>query len=112
MQCPACKKTLLTRSARLCLFCGEKLPEDMLLPLSEVQREEQRSADAVKRVVGAYEKREAEMVERARYTTPSGVLFSKQFDGVDQQLGEKLFPEVGADEWALHEFSRTLKVAR
>src|SRR6478609_8617239 len=82
----------------------------MLLPLSEVQREEQRSADAVKRVVVAYEKREAEMVERARYTTPAGVLFSKQFDGVDQQLGEMLFPEVGADEWALHEFSRTLKL--
>jgi len=103
-QCPACEKTLLTRSARLCLFCGEKLPEDLLLPPSEVQREEQQSLDTVKRVIGAYEERKVEIVERSRHITHAGVLF-------DDQIREILFPaEAGGNQWALHEFSRTLKL--
>jgi hypothetical protein len=71
-QCPACKKTLLTQSARLCLFCGAKLPEDMLIPLSEIQQEEQQSREKMKRVNDAFEKREAAMVERSRHFTHAG----------------------------------------
>jgi hypothetical protein len=108
--CPACKKVLLTRSARLCLFCGEKLPEDLLVPLSEVQREEQRSQEKTKRVNDAFEQREAAMLERSRHLTPTGALFGSQFKRVDEQFGEMLFPEVDSDAWALHEFSRTLKL--
>src|SRR6516225_1279944 len=88
VQCPACKKTLLTRSARLCLFCGEQLPEDLLLPLSEVQREEQRSQETGKRVNVAYEQREAAMVQRASHLTHAGVLFGGQLKRVDEQFGE------------------------
>ena len=46
------------------MFCGEKLAEHLLLPLAEVHREEQQSRDAVKRVLGAYGAREAEIIER------------------------------------------------
>ncbi len=109
-QCPACKKPLVTRSARLCVFCGEKLPEDLLLPVSEVQRQEQRSLDAVKRVIGAYEQREAAIAERTRHFTHSGALFGKQFTRLDEQLGDMVFPELGSDQWALHEFRRTLRL--
>ena len=109
-QCPVCKKLLVTRSARLCVFCGEKLPENLLLPVSEVQREEQRSLDTVKRVIGAYEKRDAEIAERASHLTHSGALFGKQFKRIDEQLGEMLFPDVGCEKWVLHEFRRTLKL--
>jgi hypothetical protein len=109
--CPACSKPLLTRSARLCLFCGEKLPEDLLLPLSEIQREEQRSQEAGKRVNEAFEQREAVRIERTRHLTPAGALFGSQFKRVDEQFGEVLFPEVDSEAWALHELSRTLKLS-
>src|SRR5215472_13805696 len=102
-QCPGCQKTLVTRSARLCLFCGEKLPEHLLLPISEVQREEQQTLDTVKHVLGAYEEREKEIVERSRHITHAGVFF-------DDKLQEAFFPEIEADKWALHEFRRTLKL--
>ena len=101
--CPACKRRLLTRSARLCSFCGEKLPERLLLPLAEVHRQEQQSLDTVERVIAAYEVREAEIIERSRHITHAGVLF-------DDQVRDTLFPEVGSNEWALHEFSRTLRL--
>jgi hypothetical protein len=109
-QCPACKKTLVTRSARLCLFCGEKLPEDLLLPLSEVQREEQRSVEKANRVNDAFEKREAQMLERARHFSQAEAMFGQQFKRLDEEVGDMVFPEIDAGKWALHEFSRTLKL--
>ena len=81
-----------------------------MLPLSEVQRQEQRSLETAKRVIGAYEKREAQMAERGSHFTHAGVVFGQQFKRVDEQLGDMLFPEIDAGKWALHEFSRTLKL--
>lgn len=102
-RCPACHKALLTRSARLCLFCGEKLPEELLLPLSKVHLEEKRSLENVNRVLNAYEARHGEIVERSRHLTHVSALF-------DDQIAEVFFPDVSPDKWVLHEFRRTLKL--
>ena len=108
--CPSCKKPLLSRSARLCGFCGEKLPENLLFPLSEVRREEERSQVQVNRVINAYGKREAEIAERASTFTHSGAMFGNLFKRIEQHFQDLLFPEISSDEWALHEFRRTLKL--
>jgi hypothetical protein len=103
VQCPACKKPLLSRSARLCVFCGEKLPDHLLLPLAEVRRQEQQSQEAVHRVLAAYGARNAEIIERSQHLTHAGVFFEDSFR-------DTLYPDVAPDEWALHELRRTLKL--
>jgi hypothetical protein len=79
------------------------LPEDLLRPLAEVRREEQRSRDAINRVLAAYQAREAEVVERSKHITHAGLLF-------EDELREALFPDTEADQWAVHEIRRTLKL--
>ena len=79
------------------------MPTDLLLPLSEVHREEQRSNDTVKRVLNAYRAREVEIIERSQHLTHAGIFF-------DDRIAEVFFPELDADKWALHEIRRTFKL--